>query len=416
MTAKRYHTAIYRLNISYLSSLFGKFQVLGKNCKRAKAVSPQLDLLKGRVLQLLLAHQSHRGLRCYTIAWQTHQSNGLAHLDILLKYETSIKKRSSSFNYLLPLCPQQLELLPDHQPRVFITPYSMSKLNQAVLQYGTKQDPQPLSTFTPQQSNSFLVLAAIKKDPYAYLQRAMKKDPYNFDLAQYCNQYNLTSVIKQWYTIKNKLLDIRKAQIARLQLSKPGIKLITRQLVTQRLTPQQLVVYDSHPCFQTIVDHINQIPTHGPHRPHKTPNLFISGPKDIGKTALFTELSHLVGSYNMTVQNKYINHYSNNKYGFIIWNETKFTDFTHVWILRFLQGIQVSIPMRYNACIKRDNPIVVMTSNLSLAQHISNRYGDSPLLHSTATENLGARITHVHVPVPMFFMQKLLVKASVPQQ
>ena len=405
---------IFRLNISYLSeNVFGRFPILGKKEKRELNLSPKLELLKQQTLESILHNQNHRGLTNYTIAWQTHQSNGLAHLDILLLYEKNVKKSLSSFNYLLSLCPQDLIYFSENQsqePQVNITPYSYSRLNQAILEYGQKEDPAPLNTFTPETSSRHLTLAAIKADPYGFLEDKVRKDPYNFDLAQYTQEHQLSKHIPSWNAIKSKLLDIRAAMIARLQLTKPGIKEITPDLIRERLTQNQLETFYRYPCFQTIVDHINQIPKYGPARPHKTKNIFITGPKDTGKTAFATQLGKLVGHYNLKYQNKYLNRYSNNKYGFIVWNQVKLTDFSHNWILQFLQGIQVAIPMRYNACKKNDNPLVYMTSNLTLDKHLRNRYKENPDLYHHSTQNLGARITAVEIPVPMFFMQKLLVK------
>ena len=413
MTKKRLarpKSTVYRLNISFLhEDVFGKFPVLGKDVKRQLNICPKLDLLKGRILQLILINQNHRGLTNYTVAWETHQSNGLAHLDILLMYDKPISKSLTSFDYLLPCCPQDLQLLPDKKPKINITTYSATKLNIAVLEYGQKEDPTPLNTFAYDQSIHYLVLAAIKKDPYGYLSDKLRQDPYNFDLSEYAEQYNLDKFITSWSAVKYKLLDIRAALIARLQLQKPGFQPISRQLIQSKLNSEELATFDKHPCFQIIVDHLNQIPKYGSDRPHKMSNLFISGPKDIGKTSLAQILNKHVGCYNLKYQNKYLNRYSNHKYGFIIWNEVKLTDFSHTWILQFLEGVQVPIPMRYNACSKRDNPLIIMTSNLTLDQHIAKRYSKDPFLYNHAVQNLGARITAVHVPIPMFFMQKLLI-------
>ena len=408
--------SVFRLNISYLSgAVFGTWISYGKKQKREPGVSPKLEELKRHVLELLMHNESHRGLKNYTIVWQTHTSCQRAHLDILLLYDKPIKKSQSSFDYLLQICPQDLDFFSDKQgkkPQIFITSYSLSRLNTAILEYGMKEDPDPLNTFSPEDSVRHLTLSAIKVDPYGYLEDRMREDPYNFDLAEYVDAYNLAKQIKGWSGIKHKLCDIRCAVIARLQLQKPGIQLITRELIQSTLTYDELLVFDTYPCFQTIVDHLNQIPKYGPQRPHKTKNLFISGRKDIGKTALALELGKLVGNYNVKYQNKYLNRYSNRKYGFIVWNEVKLTDFTHTWILEFLEGMEVSIPMRYNTCRKTDNPLVYMTSNLTLDEHIRNRYRDNDYLYQHAVQNLGARITAVEVPVPMFFMQKLLIKAK----
>ena len=410
--------SIYRLNISYLSSeKFGKFPILGKDVKRQAQFSPQLETLKGQVLQLLLTYEKHRGLVNYTIAWQTHQSNGLAHLDILLKYEKNIKKRSSSFNYLLNFCPQDLGYFAQKQGQVSqvnITPYSQSRLSQAILEYGQKEDPHPLSNFPPENSLRILQLATIKKDPFRYFQRIMDEDPYNFDLGYYAKKYNLFSEISGWNSIKSKLTDCQSAARALTQQKKLGIQTITRQLIVSRLSPEQLSIFDRFPCFQKIVDHLNQIPQYGPHRPHKTLNLFIYGPKGIGKTSFLNEgvtnLKKCVPCYDINIQNKYLNRYYNNVYGFISWNEFKYTDFSPTWVLKLLEGVDLQIPLRYSSNIKRDNPLVIATSNMSLTQHITRRFKDEPQLIEMAKSNLlNERIVQVYVPVPMFFMQKLLV-------
>lgn len=199
--------SIYRLIISFLhGDIFGKFQVLEKNAKREPNLSPSLDTLKCLVLEQLLLHEKHRGLSNYTIAWETHPSNGLAHLDILLKYDHAISKSASSFNYLLSLCPQDLNYLPNQKPKVNITHYALSRLNVAIMEYGKKEDPEPLNTFSPEQSCYYLILSKIKKDPYSYLRDRMAEDPYNFDLADYCVSYNLDKAIPRWAAIKAKLL------------------------------------------------------------------------------------------------------------------------------------------------------------------------------------------------------------------
>lgn len=424
---KRSNCAVYRVNVSYLSELqFGTHEILGKNVKRKSDLSPKLDSLKRHVLDQILVHEKHRGLQYYTVAWQTHQASGLAHLDILLLYSKNVKKTKTSFDYLLPYCPQNVQCFSNLQgkkPQVNIKCYSKSRLNEAIIHYGQKEDPAPLTNMTSEMSSRYLILNTIKQDPFGYLYDRMKEDPYNFNLTQYVTYYDLPKHISCWTAVKTKLNDLQPALIANLERRKPGIQYITRSLIQSRLTPDELKTFDSYECFQTIVDHLNQIPTYGSRRPHKTPNLYIWGPSGIGKTSLFNEypgkdLNTYVPSYNVTLQNKYLNRYSNNTYGFISWHEFKYTDFTPNWVLLFLQGANVQIPVRYMSNIKRDNPLVVMTSNKSLKQHIDLRFSaknfDTPQiaqdLRQTAYSNLiNQRVTVVYVPVRMHFMQKLFV-------
>lgn len=419
---KQMAASIYRLNISYLSAeKFGKFEVLGKNVKRRPNLSPALEGLKGRVLELIWLHQKHRGLANYTIAWQTHQSVGLAHLDILLHYEKNIKKSRSSFDYLLAICPQDLGYFTQKQgqkPQVHITPYSTTRLNVAILEYGQKEDPRLLSNFSPEDSVRLLELAAIKKDPYRYFELIMRQDPYNFDLSYYSQKYDLMHNVSGWSSIKTKLTDAQAACRALTEQKKPGILHISRQLIEQRLTPQQLEVFDKYQCFQTIVDYLNQIPKYKYDRPHKTLNLYIYGPKGTGKTSFInqgpTNLAQLVPHYDINLQNKYLNRYYNNVYGFISWNQFKYTDFSPNWVLKLLEGLDLQIPIRYASNVKRDNPLIIATSNMSLSQHIQRRFKDQPKLIEMAKSNLlNERIVEVYVPVNMIFMQKLLVPQTL---
>lgn len=421
MAQKQYTASVYRLNISYLKqSVFGVFPVLGKNTLREPNLSPGLEALKTRVLERLWVHEKHRGLTHYKIAWETHQSSGLAHLDILIVYERGIKKRPSSFNYLLEECPQDVDCFSERQgrvPQLNLTPYSATRMNQAILEYGEKEDPSVLTNFTYEMSDRFLILAAIRGDPFGYLHDIMVKDPYNFHLANYAEKYDLFKEIPNWGAIKTKLNDSQGARRALTEEAKPGIVPITEELIRSRLSSEELETFYKYPCFQTIVDHINQIPQYGYNRPHKTLNLFIYGPRGVGKTSLLNEgpvnLKELVPCYDINLQNKYLNVYFNRTYGFISWNEFKYTDFSPTWILKLLEGLDLEIPIRYNSNIKRDNPLVIATSNLSLTEHIERRFRDEPRLIEMAKSNLlGERIVEVYVPVPMFFMQKLLVSRS----
>lgn len=108
-----------------------------------------------------------------------------------------------------------------------------------------------------------------------------------------------------------------------------------------------------------------------------------------------------------------MNRYYNNVYGFISWNEFKYTDFTPNWVLKLLEGAALEIPIRYSSNVKRDNPLVIVTSNISLTEHIQRRYRQEPALIALAKQNLlNQRIIELYVPVSMFFLQKLLFAAT----
>ena len=410
----RFVSSVYRLNISYLSD-YGAFQVLGKDVKRTKGLSLELESLKVRVLEQILRNQSYRGLHYHSVAWQTHQSTGQPHLDILLIYDKTISKSPSSFNYLLPLCPQRQS---QTTPGVFVTGYSRNRLNKAILEYGTKEDPEPLSNL-PEDVTSFLDLNMLQRDPYRYLELQMLKDPLHFNVQQYCRSNDFYHKITGWSSIKSKLRDSQVAAANLLLKERPGFRVITRLLIQQRLSPFQLNTFDSWSGYQRIVDYLNQIPTYGGKRQMKTLNLLITGSASIGKTSLFHNPNHRLGRscvedfcavYPMGMST-WFPQYRTGVYKLIFWNQAKLTDYAYTTLLKLLEGSYLDLPTKGGVSPKRDNPLIVMTSNMTLEQMIQQKFQYNKGYMQMARKNLAVRVQNVIVPdgYDLFLLQKLLI-------
>ena len=366
--------------------------------------------------------QFDRGLRYYNIALE-HHANGVPHLDILLIYDKSIQRQLVDYDYLLK--------------HGNITTYR--KLNQAIIDYGKKQDKEALSNIPEQTKeitiqqkqegsiipkvtkvkvNALIQVQQLKKDPYSYLYKEMCKDPLHFSLQQYVKRHQLSQHITSWSSLKTKLKDMQVAA-ANLQLKqKPGFKYINRALIEANLNSDQLKAYDSWPGYQIIVDYLNQIVTYGYKRPLKTKNLLISGPAHIGKTSLFE--SDLAQSHNC-VQNytavypmgtrTWWPDYKPEVYKLIFWNQAKLTAYSYDTILKVLEGSKVDLPYKGGSTLKYDNPLVLMTSNMTLEQMIDQKFGYNKSYVQMARKNLAVRIQNVIVPedYDLFLLQKLLV-------
>ena len=96
-------------------------------------------------------------------------------------------------------------------------------------------------------------------------------------------------------------------------------------------------------------------------------------------------------------------------YGVVLWDQFKLTAYSYDLVLRFLQGSPVDLPYHGGATKKDDNPLVIMTSNLSLDRHIAIKFTD-PSDRLVAKNNLAPRITVLHVPEdkPLHMLRKLL--------
>ena len=413
--------SIYRLVIRNIQG-YGEFQILPKGTRRAVGVCPALDQLKQRVLDYLLHQESKRIVKPvnWAIAWQTHAASGLPHLDILLVFQRNVRVFYHGFDYLIKDLKIQQRYTDDavSHGHVWVTPYSPKKLNKAVLQYGFKQDPAVITNLTLQQQEQIIRVNLLKADPYGYLYDQMCKDPLHFNLQQYVKRHQLSKYITGWSSIKTKLKDMQLAA-ANLKLKqKPGFKYIDRALIEQRLTNDELVMYDSWDGYQTIVDYLNQVPTYGGYREMKTMNLLISGSASIGKTSLFHNPNHggdkacvedFCAVYPMGMST-WFPQYRSGVYKLILWNQAKLTSYSYDTILKLLQGSYLDLPTKGGVAPKRDNPLIVMTSNMTLEQMIKQKFGYNPQYVSMARKNLAVRVHNVIVPegYNLFVLQKLL--------
>ena len=424
MQKLKFDNSIYRLVISNLAG-YGTFQPCSKNTRRLPNVSPALDALKRQVLDYLLAQQSKRKAKPthWCIAWQVHPGSGLPHLDILLVFQRNITAYTTSFNYLI----RDLKILQSEPTETFVpghvwvTPYSSKKLNKAILDYGLKQDPTALTNLTQVAKAQIVQLSLLKADPYKYLYDRMKQDPLHFNLQQYVQKNQLSQHISSWSSLKVKLKDMQVAAANLALRSKRGFKFISRALIEANLNSQQLNAYDSWSGYQTIVDYLNQIVTLGGKRQLKTLNLLITGPASIGKTSLFHSPNHraqracvqdFVSVYPMGMTT-WFPQYRSHVYKLILWNEAKLTSYSYDLLLKFLEGSYVDLPTKGGVAPKRDNPLIVMTSNLTLDQMIQQKFRTNPDFQAMARKNLAVRVHNVVVPAHynLFLLQKLLVAA-----
>ena len=419
----RFNHSVYRLVIRNIEG-YGTFQTASG--KRALGVCPALDTLKQKVLDLLLEKQSKRTAKLtnWSVAWQTHAGSGLPHLDLLIVYQKNHQPLLNSYDYLIKkLHIAQRDVGDDvGVGHVWITPYSSKKLNKVILDYNQKQDPAIISNMSLQTKEDLTRLHKLKADPYRYLELQMLKDPLHFNVQQYVRQHDLAQHISSWSSIKSKLKDMQDAAANLALKSKPGFKYITRQLIQQRLSPQQLLTYDSWSGYATIVNYLNQIPLKGNKRPMKTKNLLLSGPAHVGKTSLFHNPNHQTDQtciqdfcaiYHMGM-NTWFPKYRSHVYHMILWNQMKLTSYSYDTILKLLEGSFVDLPTKGSEAPKRDNPLIVMTSNMTLQQMIKLKFGYSQQLCQLARKNLAVRVQNVIVPqgYNLFLLQKLLANLS----
>lgn len=303
---------------------------------------------------------------------------------------------------------------------------------KAALQYVYKQDPHPCTNMDVAAQRR----AARARDTsslYQLLEQQMLKDPFTFDLDAYCFKHGIfKQIYKANFAKALSLLKIAQPAAARAYLrNKPGIKLITPELISTQLEPAQIKQFYSHPCYQKIVDHINQIHKYPNWNvqtmaPSKTPHLLIVGDPSIGKSALvdhrpdsthpYPGLMHYYSCYHLSIGQKFFPLYRSFDYRMVRWNE--FTIDSDLFpkkgynrLLDYLEGAPSALPQKGRPPVQRqDNPKHILTSNRTLQQHICKTFS-SQQSRSMSRRNLGTRIDCVVVPKGknIHFLRKLFV-------
>ena len=314
---------------------------------------------------------------------------------------------------------------PDYYDFLGIHPNIQTMRNmKAALDYVYKEDSNPLTNMNILNQRR-IARAKDTSSLYQLLQEQMLKDPFNFDVYQYCAAHNIDKhMYKAHYSKAVSLISkMREVYCNKSLFQKPGFKFISRAHIQSILSPTELNIYDSWPGYQTIVDHLNQIHQYRFRRPSKTMNLLITGPKSTGKSALiwqqylessnFNPLNSYCSVYPMGMKD-WFPHYKSQIYDVIYWNQAKLTSYSYDVILQLLDGSPVMLPAKGGGHKKVDNPLVIMTSNMTLDQMIKQKFRYNRPYQLMSKQNLSVRITNVVIPpgYNLFLLQKLLVSKA----
>ena len=294
---------------------------------------------------------------------------------------------------------------------------------KAALEYVYKEDPHPITNMNILQQRR-IAKAKDTSSLYQFLREQMMKDPLNFDPSRFCYQNNIDKQIyKANYTKALNLLKlIQKVASNDYLQNKPGFKQIDRSLIEQRLSPIQLKTYDSWSGYQTIVNYLNIMNAQKGRRQQKSMNLLITGAPSTGKSALVWQKDPLPGRssivnhcsvYPMGMKDWFPD-YKSDVYHCIYWNEASLTNYSYEVILQLLDGNPVMLPSKGGGHKKVDNPLVIMTSNMTLNQMISKKFNYSKKFQEMARKTLAVRVQNVIIPknYNLFLLQKLMVPVT----
>ena len=316
-------------------------------------ISPEIwskkQQFKCQILEQLLASKTaKKGIKYYSIAIESH-ADGNPHLDMLLIFKKDSKIGNNQLDFLC-------------QKHGNLTRYR--SLNQAILEYGSKEDT-PLTNLENVQY--ILNEQDIKKCPVTFLMKQVDSNPFGFDFLEYCGNNNHFTTIQRWSYVKNKIKDYQEYLCNKLLKSKPGISKITEEKIRSTLTDSELKTYYSYPFYSTIINYLNQINLHGWSRPFTSKQLYISGKSRIGKSYLIRTLSKYTSAYPVGTQN-WFPRFQNFTYKLMIWDQCDIRMMSKEQMLQLFDGDPFNLPYKGGSILKRDNQLWLMCSNKTLEQ------------------------------------------------
>ena len=337
------------------------------------------------VLDALKMHQDQWQYMKYAVVKQTHtkdEDKG-THLHLYLSYPKRRQIKIDRFDYL-----------GKHGKLERVREY------RSVLKYMTKE--------------------ARPRANFDYLEEVMSIDfPRAMDILlsqgwtvrQIFKHYSSIVPSKNWQGyLRFKQYSIESAKI-QAELDKPGLRMITPELIRAKLSDQEFIQYHSDTLYQRIVDKINDIVIYGCNRPHKAKALFLCGQPNTGKTTLGLAIQQRVETFTFP-DDGWWQGYESDVFKMILWNQFDLRRFSYPTLLKFLQGLRMDMPIKGSHVTRLDNPLIYLTSNLTLDELICKRF-TSQQNRAKSRANLSVRIEQINIgSKPIFFLLKLLVSPT----
>ena len=343
---------------------------------------PHFSCTLDQVIDALKVHQSQWQYMRYAVVLQTHtkDEDKDKHLHLYVSYPKQCRLRLDRFDYLGKH--GKLERVRDYT---------------AILIYMSKE--------------------ARPRANFDYIEDIMRKDfvravelllSQGHNIRQIYRTYSSVVASKNWAGYLRFLSYQEDSQKFLDEAAKPGIRFITPELVQSRLNDEEYQQYHSNPIFKRIVDLINDTVRYGSHRPHKAKALFLTGAPNTGKTTLGRALQRNMGTFTFP-DDGWWQGYQSDVFRLIIWNEFNLKRLQYPTLLKFLQGLRMDMPVKGSHITRSDNPLIFLTSNLTLEELIRTRFR-SPQYRALARTNLAARIEEIDIGnTPVFLILKLLV-------
>ena len=190
------------------------------------------------------------------------------------------------------------------------------------------------------------------------------------------------------------------------------MRVITPELISARLTPQERKTFYANPNFQRLIDFVNKLLKYGNMHPYKECCLAIVGKPSIGKSTVIRALSKHFITYNFPLDGWHTK-YTNGINELIVWNEWDIRLISRSDLLLFTEGEIVDLKVKYTKAVKKDRPLIVLTSNETWNNQVRRRYAYDPQQRDVVLGALDVRIVELDFgEEKIWFLTKLFVPTT----
>lgn len=299
------------------------------------------------VIKLLVDNEGDH-LRDYACVKESHKDNTGIHYHVYIRWTKMRELSLKHFNYL--------------GKGIHV---EKTKNREFLLAYMTKEA-QPVANF------DFWSDLLNSKDTFPRTLVRMVVD-YGFELADIQLRYRAQIANKPWISVSKFAQEVNSTMKEARIVYHP-LRFIDQSMISTRLTKTQKKLFDSNPCYQDLIDAINEIKPFGNDHPLKSCCVSLVGEPSIGKTTFLQALSHFYRTYHFPVDGWHFKHYKNAYYSIWIWEEWSLDVIPFEELLLLTEGLPVDLRIKGSKTQKLDRPMLFLSNNETFDNKIQRKY------------------------------------------
>ena len=355
--------------------------------KRIFITIPHFDKLE-ETYKMLELKAEEKTIEDFAVVLETHTAdpNKSNHLHIFVKFT---KRKKIGLNFF--------DFLGKHGKLENV------RNTDAVLQYMNKENV---------CKASFDVWELLLANPKTFTNAVRRMMLSGWEANALVRKYGSTFAKRPWQTALKLGAMAVSAELAEEAKPTSRLRKITREIIESRLNSEELRIFDNDPQFSVFVDYVNKILQYGNQQLHKQCCLALVGEPSIGKSTIVNELKKYFHTYVFPLDGWH-NQYENRVYEIIVWNEWDIRSISRSDLLLFTEGEIVDLRVKYTKAVKRDRPMIILTSNMTYREQVSKRYAYDAHLCSLTQRALDVRFVELDFgSQPIWFLTKLFLATT----